>query len=177
MIRINKTNIKDFLEIIYSPVKDNRGSFLNIFRNEETVSNAIWGERKINQINISFNRKKGSIRGIHLQKKPYEEAKLISCIEGKVWDLCVDLRKSSSTYGKWHGIELSPEKHNACLIPEGCAHGFQTLVNNTRLLYIHSGYWAKQHETGIKWDDPNLKINWPIKITEISQKDKELPYF
>ena len=163
-------------EIKRIPFIDSRGSFLNIFRGDEEDFTNSWGEKSIMQINISLTNKKGSIRGLHYQRDEFNEAKIIRCISGKVWDVAVDLRKESRTYAKWHGIELSPDKNNSFLIPNGFAHGFQVLSPNTTLVYIHSKSWNPDYETGIRWDDPKLKIKWPIKITEISEKDKNLPY-
>ena len=115
------------------------------------------------------------IRGLHYQSPPYEEAKLVRCLKGKVWDVAVDLRQKSITYGCWHAVELSPELGNAIFIPEGFAHGFQVLSPNSELLYIHSNIWVKDFERGIRFDDPVLAINWPLKPTEISKRDLSLP--
>ena len=169
------TNIKGVYELNVPIIEDQRGSFINIFKENNNFFKEIWGNRKICQINISNTLKKGSIRGLHLQKDPYEEAKLIQCIEGKVWDVALDLRKDSKTFLDFFYLELSPQKNNAIIIPEGCAHGFQALEDNSKLIYIHSNHWIKDAEIGYRWNDPNLKIPWPLKASIISEKDQNFP--
>lgn len=163
-------------EIYSSKVKDPRGSFLNVFRAHDSDNKEIWSSRDIAQINISSSSRVGSIRGLHMQAFPYSEAKMIRCINGRVWDVAVDLRRDSPTFLKWHGIELSSEKSNAVLIPEGCAHGFQVLEMDSELLYIHSKEWMPEFESGVRWDDPMLSIKWPLEVTQMSDRDANLPY-
>jgi len=177
MIKINHTEIKGVYEFNYSCYEDNRGSFLNYFRSNEDCFKNTWGDRKISQINISFNKTKGSIRGMHYQDIPHEEAKIISCLDGEIWDVVLDLRPKSVTYGKWLSFNLSLTRKNAVMIPEGCAHGFQTLKDNSRIIYFHSGSYAPDYENGVRWNDENLNILWPLKVTEISAKDSNLPLF
>ena len=117
----------------------------------------------------------GTIRGLHLQAHPHSEAKLIRCLRGRVWDVAVDLRQDSDAYGKWHAVELSPEQGNALLIPEGCAHGFQVLQPGSELLYLHSGAWVPEVETGVRWDDQQLAIAWPLPPIGLSERDRSLP--
>ena len=113
---------------------------------------------------------------MHLQVGEFEEAKLVRCLEGAVFDVVVDLRRDSCTFGHWYGLELSQEKSNALIIPEGCAHGFQVLNSDSQLLYIHSERWIPENETGIRWNDPKLKINWPLPVTKVSDRDLNLPF-
>ena len=113
----------------------------------------------------------GTIRGLHLQGPPHSEAKLVRCLKGKVWDVAVDLRRDSATNGHWQAVELTPERCNALFIPEGCAHGFQVLQPGSELLYLHSGAWVPEMETGVRWDDPQLAIAWPLSPSEISDRD------
>ena len=175
-IEIIKKKIEGVLEIKNFKFKDHRGTFLNLLKKDAPVFKSFWGEREIKQINISNTKNIGTVRGMNVQSEPYKEAKLISCIKGKIWDVAIDLRKNSSTFGKWHSIELSPEKGNAIFIPEGCAHGFQVIEENSQLLYIHSEEWIQNQETGIRWDDPTLNIKWPMSPTFISEKDLSLPF-
>lgn len=154
---------------------DNRGYFLNLFRQNDNLYSEFWGNRNIEQINLSESLKVGTIRGLHFQKRPYLDAKIIRCLEGKIWDVAVDLRKESHDYKKWHSIELDANKANAFFIPEGYAHGFQVLEPNTKVLYIHSSQWVKSHESGIRWNDKILNINWPLKVRDMSERDKNLP--
>ena len=173
--RLEKTPIKGLYEIVSDYFNDERGSFLGCFKLKEPPFCDLWSYRSVRQINISSSNKIGSIRGLHYQGGAYAEAKLVRCINGRIWDVAVDLREDSETYGLWHSIELSPEKGNAFFIPEGFAHGFQVLEKNSSLLYIHSNNWEPDFEKGIIWNDDKLKINWPLKVTEISKRDQSLP--
>ena len=155
---------------------DKRGYFLNLFRQNENLYSEFWGNRNIEQINLSESLKIGTIRGLHFQKRPYLDAKIIRCLEGKIWDVAVDLRKESYDYKKWYSIELDANKANAFFIPEGYAHGFQVLEPNTKVLYIHSSKWVKSHESGIRWNDKILNITWPLKVSDMSERDKNLPF-
>jgi len=130
---------------------------------------------KLMQCNISFNHKKGTLRGIHYQLHPYAEAKLVRCTRGKVFEVLVDLRKNSDTYSQWLGIELTDD-HKMIYIPEGFGLGMQTLVDDTELFYQMSGEYAPDYARGIKWDDPKLKINWPINPSVISERDSNFEY-
>ena len=100
----------------------------------------------------------------------------MKCIKGRIWDVAVDLRKNSSTYLAWHAVEIDPETSNALVIPEGCAHGFQVLEPNSDVLYLHTGDWIPEYERGIRWNDPNLSISWPLKPTNLSDRDQKLPF-
>lgn len=158
------------------PFVDNRGAFLNAFRAEEPAFTGSWGDRGIAQVNLSRNEAVGTIRGLHLQAPPHREAKLVRCLRGRVWDVAVDLRKDSSTHGHWHAMELTPDVGNALLIPEGCAHGFQVLEPGSELLYLHSGPWVPEAETGVRWNDPKLAIAWPLPAAVMSDRDRDLPF-
>ncbi len=173
---IVKTSIRGVFEIRYEPFKDNRGSFKNIFRASDPNFLNIWKEEPIKQVNISETKLVGTIRGLHMQKHPHTESKLISCLEGEVWDVAVDLRRDSVTYGQWISCKLSDKVNNAIYIPKGCAHGFQVLKPNTKLLYLHSGNWNKDSEIGLRWNDIKLNIKWPLKVTEVSARDQNLPF-
>lgn len=175
-IKITETLINGVYELQSTAFHDNRGKFLNVFRNAEQEYKTVWGNKKIQQINISETSSVGSIRGLHLQDYPYSEYKLIRCIVGEVFDVAVDLRKDSKTFGKWISIKLNDKIDNAILIPEGCAHGFQVLKPNTKLLYVHSGHWNKESEIGYRWNDPLINIDWPLPLTEISTRDQNLPF-
>ncbi len=175
-IKILETNIKGVCEIVHSPFTDERGLFLNIFRSENTPLSSIWSNRPIEQINLSKTLNIGTIRGMHMQKEPYSEAKLITCIKGKIFDVAVDLRSNSPTFGKWCKVILSPGLNNSIFIPEGCAHGFQTMENNCELIYVHSEKWKKEVETGVNCKDKNLDILWPISKMIMSERDMNLPF-
>ena len=169
------TPIAGVLELVGQPFADHRGAFLNAFRAQEPSFAEAWGDRPISQVNISLTEVVGTVRGLHLQAPPHSEAKLVRCLRGRVWDVAVDLRPDSATYGQWHAVELSPGSTNALLIPEGCAHGFQVLEASSELLYLHSGAWVPEAETGLRFDDHQLAISWPLLPTGLSERDLALP--
>ena len=170
-----RTPIYGVFELLGKPFADNRGAFLNAFRAQEPAFAEAWGDRGIAQVNLSRTESVGTIRGLHLQAPPHSEAKLVRCLRGRVWDVAVDLRQDSASYGQWHAVELSSERANVLLIPEGCAHGFQVQEPGSELLYLHSGAWVPEAETGVRWDDPQLAIDWPFPVTEMSHRDRALP--
>jgi len=172
---LRRTPINGVFELVSQPFVDARGAFLNAFRAPDEAFMGSWGDRGITQVNLSCSEAVGTIRGLHLQAAPHTEAKLVRCLKGRVWDVAVDLRRNSDTYGQWQGVVLTPERGNALLIPEGCAHGFQVLEPGSELLYLHSGAWVADAETGVRWDDPQLAIAWPLSPNELSKRDSSLP--
>lgn len=173
---LRRSQIFGVYELWSQPFVDARGVFLNAFRAQEEAFMGSWVDRKIAQVNLSRTEAVGTVRGLHLQADPHSEAKLVRCLKGRVWDVAVDLRHDSATYGQWQAVELTPEGGNALLIPEGCAHGFQVLQPGSELLYLHSGAWVPEAETGVRWDDPQLAIAWPLAVTELSERDRSLPF-
>jgi dTDP-4-dehydrorhamnose 3,5-epimerase len=173
---VRRTPISGVFELLAQPFADHRGAFLNAFRAQELAFMSSWGDRGIAQVNLSRTEAVGTIRGLHLQADPHSEAKLVRCLRGRVWDVAVDLRHDSATYGHWHAVELTPKQSNALLIPEGCAHGFQVLEAGSELLYLHSGSWEQEAETGVRWDDPQLGIAWPLPAADLSDRDRSLPW-
>lgn len=167
--------ILDVVEIVNQPNTDSRGAFLNLYRAQGELWMHLWGARNVAQVNISQTKASGTIRGLHLQANNYSEAKLVRCLKGRVWDVVVDLRRNSLTFGLWQSVELSPVKSNALFIPEGCAHGFQVLEPSSELLYLHSGCWVPDAETGVRFDDPQLAIPWPLPPHDLSERDLALP--
>ena len=173
---LRRSSINGVFELVSEPFVDARGAFLNAFRAQEESFIGSWGDRAIAQVNLSRNQAVGNIRGVHLQAAPHSEAKLVRCLKGKVWDVAVDLRSDSPTFGDWQAVELTPEQGNALLIPEGCGHGFQVLEPGSELLYLHSRVWVPDAETGVRWDDPQLAVAWPHPATELSERDRSLPF-
>ena len=155
---------------------DARGQFRSVYKANDSNYKQAWGDRPISQVNISANKAIGQIRGLHYQSCRNSEAKLITCIRGRVWDVAVDMRDNSTTKYKWCGIELDSASGNAILIPEGFAHGFQTLESNSELLYLHSGNWIKDSEVGVRFDDPLLSIKWPLAPVGLSDRDLSFPF-
>jgi dTDP-4-dehydrorhamnose 3,5-epimerase len=154
---------------------DERGFFANSWNKKELKNKNL--NSNILECNISFNKKKGTIRGLHFQKHPYEQVKIIRCTKGKIFDVALDLRKNSNTFLQSSALELSDTNHKLHYIPEGCAHGFQTLEDNSELFYQMSQFYFPKFSSGVKWDDPKFQIKWPLKPTVVSQKDKSWSIF
>lgn len=153
------------------PLGDARGFLARLFCAEE-LAPAGWSSA-IAQINHTHTARSGTMRGMHYQKPPHAEMKLVSCLQGKIWDVAVDLRQSSPTFLHWHAEELSADNHRALLIPEGFAHGFQTLSDEVHLIYCHSKTYHPASEAGLNALDPRLGIDWPQEIVDRSQRDTE----
>lgn len=152
---------------------DSRGFLSRMFCAEE-LALAGW-TKPIAQINLTMTSNRGTVRGMHFQQPPHSEMKLVNCVRGVVLDVAVDLRADSPTYLKWHAEELSAENRRSFLIPEGFAHGFQTLTDDCELLYFHSVPYAPGAEGALNALDPALAINWPLEITEMSERDRRHP--
>ncbi len=167
------TAIHGLLEIRSIPFDDPRGSFLNAFRREQFAP--WWGERPVHQINLSRSDRVGALRGLHGQGGEAAEAKLVRCIRGRVFDVAVDVRSDSPTWGQWQALELSAAAANAWLIPEGCLHGFQVLEPGSELLYVHSAPYRPEEQRGVVWNDPGLAIPWPLAAIDLSPRDRQLP--
>jgi len=170
-----ETKLRDVFVIEIEKIEDERGFFsrtwdLNTFDKRKMDS-------KIIQCNISFNKKRGTIRGLHFQVNPYGEAKTVRCTKGKALEVIVDLRIDSNTYKQWIGIELSEDNYKMIHVPKEFALGFQTLEDNTELFYQMSQEYMPDYSRGICWNDPIIKISWPLKPTIISKKDLALPKF
>jgi dTDP-4-dehydrorhamnose 3,5-epimerase len=153
---------------------DARGFFSRLFCADELAA-AGW-TRPIAQINHSHTAQAGTVRGMHYQHPPHAEAKVVTCLRGRVWDVAVDLRAGSPTFLHWCAQELSAENGAALLIPPGCAHGFQTLSEDVELLYVHSAPYAPSADAGLNPQDPRLGIRWPLPVGTISDKDAQRPF-
>jgi dTDP-4-dehydrorhamnose 3,5-epimerase len=171
--QITKTPLTGLLELQRQKLADSRGFLSRLFCAEELA--AFGWNKPIAQINHTATIRKGTIRGMHFQHLPHCEIKLVSCLRGEVWDVAVDLRPGSPTFLHWHGACLSAENGLALLIPVGCAHGFQTLSDDVELLYCHSAAYAAGSEGGLNPRDPKLAIDWPLPVTEISERDQSHP--
>jgi len=154
-------------------LEDERGFFARSFCQNEFRAHGL--DPVVAQCNVSFNRKRGTLRGLHYQAEPHAEAKLVRCTRGAVWDVIVDVRKGSPTARKWHAVELTAENRRALYIPAGFAHGFQTLADDTEVLYQISEYYHPESARGVRWDDRTLAIRWPIKDAVISPRDRTFP--
>jgi dTDP-4-dehydrorhamnose 3,5-epimerase len=171
---ITKTKLEGVYIIDLEPRGDQRGYFTRVFAKEELIKHGI--AYNIAHINRSSTEKRGTIRGLHFQKAPKQEDKIVQCLQGSIFDVAVDLRKKSKTYGQWVGEVLSAENKRMLLVPKGFAHGFQTLEKNSSVEYLVSQYYYPEYESGLRWDDPYLNIDWPIKKAEVSEKDAKWPF-
>jgi dTDP-4-dehydrorhamnose 3,5-epimerase len=153
------------------PLGDQRGYLERLFCHEELKP--LLGEKVIRQINHTLTAKQGTIRGMHFQYPPFAEAKIVSCLRGEVFDVAVDLRRDSSTFLQWYGEVLSATNHKTLLIPEGFAHGFQTLTDDCEMLYCHTQDYHSQAEGGLNALDPNLAITWSLPVIEQSLRDQQ----
>ena len=168
------TLLKGLTVLTRKPLTDERGFFERIFCAETFAE---WGvDAPLAQINQSFTKSKGAVRGLHFQCPPHAETKIVSCLAGEIFDVAVDIRRGSPTYLQWHGEVLSGENHRSMLIPPGFAHGFQTLSDDCRLLYLHTAPHVKETESGLHAMDPDLKISWPLPAGEISDRDAAWPH-
>ncbi len=163
------TYLKGVYIIEVQPVSDNRGWFARTFCKKEFAE--IGHTKEWVQLNHSFTNKKGTVRGMHYQLPPHGEIKMVRCIAGAISDIVIDLRKDSETFLKWISVELSSINKKMIYIPEGFAHGFQTLSDNCELIYHHSDFYTPLAEQGIRFDDPLVNIKWSLPLTEISEKD------
>ncbi len=151
-------------------IADHRGFLSRFYCAEEFAEAGIT--KPIAQINQTLTRNCGAVRGLHFQRPPHAETKLVSCLQGEVWDVAVDLRRDSPTFLRWHGEILSAANRNSFLIPEGFAHGFQTLSEECELIYLHTAAYQPESEGALNIADPKLGIAWLIPITEISARDR-----
>jgi dTDP-4-dehydrorhamnose 3,5-epimerase len=169
----HKTELAGLVLIEPAAASDSRGYFLRTFCAESFAANSlntVW-----TQTNLSYTARRGTLRGLHFQRDPASEIKLIQCLSGHILDVIVDLRKGSSTYGKWLSFELSEENHRILYVPGGFAHGFQCLEDNCRVSYMMSEPYVPELAAGVRWNDPDLAITWAIPDPHVSQRDTELP--
>lgn len=156
------------------PITDHRGFFCRFFCAEEFQIVGLL--KPVVQINHTYTVKKGAVRGLHFQYPPHAEWKIVSCLRGEVFDVAVDIRKGSPTFLQWHGEILSAENRRSLLIPEGFAHGFQTLTEDCELIYLHSAPYCSQAEGALHVNDPRIGVVWPIPVTDISDRDRGHPF-
>ena len=158
-MRFTRTDIDGVVVIDLEPFADERGAFARIWCEEELRAEGLTAH--LSQCSISQNPRAGTLRGMHYQRAPHEEAKLVRCTRGAIYDVALDLREGSATWGRWHGVELSAGNGRGLFVPEGCAHGFQTLVPDTDVLYLISHPYTPAASAGVRWDDPAFGIEWP----------------
>jgi len=171
-----QTKLKGSYVIETEPKFDERGSFSRIFCKNEFL-NPRGIDFTVVQCNAAHNRKKATLRGMHYQANPFQEAKLIKCIKGAIYDVAVDLRPNSPTFCQWFSLELNSDNHKMLYIPKDFAHGYLTLKDDTEVLYFVSEFYHPESEKGSRWNDPAFGITWPLKPKMISDKDMKFPDF
>jgi dTDP-4-dehydrorhamnose 3,5-epimerase len=169
-----ETKLKGAFVIRIKKIEDERGFFARAMCKNEFEAHGL--NSQFVQANLAASRNKGTLRGMHYQVAPHQEAKLVRCTKGAIYDVIIDLRPDSTTYGEWFGIELSMADHKMIYVPENFAHGYQTLKNDTEVYYLVSAFYSPTHEKGLRWNDPTFGIKWPeIKKIVISEKDQNWP--
>ena len=174
-MKFSQTDLPGVFLIEPEMLADDRGSFARSFCVDEFKAAGI--DFDIVQANISFNKFSGTVRGMHFQAPPHAEAKVVRCTSGAMYDVVVDLRPESGTYGKWTAAELNADNRAALFIPEGCAHGFQTLVDNTEVDHLMSERYVPEAASGVRFDDPAFGIEWPLPVASVSDRDRSWPDF
>lgn len=154
-------------------MEDERGFFARTFCREEFLAHGLNPD--LVQCSISFNRRRGTVRGMHYQAKPHEETKVVRCAQGAIYDVLADIRRDSPSFGQWCSVTLTAENHHAVYIPQGVAHGFQTLRDDTEVFYQMSEFYQPMFSTGFCWNDPMFDIVWPEPISLISNRDMSYP--
>ena len=157
-----------------APHEDMRGLFVRLYCKNTLQAHVQMPE--ISQISYSITNQQGAVRGMHFQKAPYQEVKMVRCLRGKAWDVAVDIREGSATRYKWHAEELSAQNNKMMILSEGFAHGFQALEPNTELLYFITTPYNPEAEAGLNPLDPALEIPWPLEVTNLSKRDQQQPY-
>lgn len=165
----NVVSLSDLWVVQRKVLEDDRGFLSRFYCAGEFAAAGM--DKPVAQINHTLTRKKGAVRGLHFQYSPYAETKLVSCLKGEIWDVAVDLRRDSPTFLQWHAEVLSAENRKSLLIPEGFAHGFQALSDECELIYLHTAVYHKDSEGALNVSDPRLAIDWPLPISEISDRD------
>lgn len=170
-----ETKLKGAFIIELEKIQDERGFFARTWCQSEFEAQQL--NSRLVQCNVSFNKNKGTLRGMHYQDAPHEEAKLVRCTMGAIYDVIIDLRPGSSTFKQWLAVDLTAENRRMLYIPEGFAHGFQTLIESTEVFYQMSELYTPQFARGVRWDDTAFNIRWPLAEKIISARDQQYPNF
>jgi dTDP-4-dehydrorhamnose 3,5-epimerase len=174
-MQFHHTRLNGVFEISLDRLMDERGFFARSWCQEEFRNKGL--NPNLAQCNISFNIYKGTLRGMHYQAPPFPEAKLVRCTKGAIYDVVVDLRPGSPTFTEWIGVRLSAADRNMVYVPEGCAHGFLTLEDETEIFYQMSEFFHPESTRGVRWNDPQFKIEWPGEVNVMSERDRSYPDF
>ena len=172
-MRFSETPLAGAYVIEPERLVDDRGFFARSWCRREF--DALGLDGGLVQANLGFNHKRGTLRGMHYQVAPHQEAKLVGCTRGAIWDVIVDLRADSPTHCKWIGVELTQDNHKMLYVPAGCAHGYQTLADDSELTYQTTAFYAPDAARGVRFDDPAFAIAWPLEVRMISERDRSWP--
>jgi dTDP-4-dehydrorhamnose 3,5-epimerase len=174
-MKFTPTEIADVFVVELEKREDDRGFFARGFCQREFEEHGMISQ--VVQANISYNKYKGTLRGMHYQVSPCEETKFLRCTKGSVYDVIIDMRPESPTFKKWFGVELTDKNYKMLYVPRNFAHGFQTLEDETEVMYLVSEFYAPDTERGVRFDDPAINIQWPLEVAQISEKDAAWPNF
>jgi len=174
-MEFTETPLKGAYVVRLRKIEDDRGYFSRAWCSDEFHQQGL--NPAMVQLNVGFNHRRGTVRGMHYQLSPHAEAKFIRCTRGAIYDVIIDLRERSPTFGRWHGLELAPENGLMLYAPEGFAHGYQTLQNDTEMYYLTSAHYAPAAARGVRHDDPTFGIRWPLPVSSISVADQQWPDF
>jgi dTDP-4-dehydrorhamnose 3,5-epimerase len=172
-MKFTPTNVAGAWVLGLEPIRDDRGFFGRLWCEREMAAQGLV--TNIRQTNVGFSAQRGTLRGLHYQRAPHAEVKILRCTRGAVFDVVVDLRTDSPSYRQWHGLELRPDNHCALYVPEGCATGYLTLEDDSEIYYHTSEFYAPEAATGVRWNDPAFGISWPSKPQLMSPQDSDWP--
>jgi dTDP-4-dehydrorhamnose 3,5-epimerase len=172
-MKFSETKVKGAYLVELDRREDHRGFFARSWCAREFEAQGL--NPRVVQINVGFTAKRAGLRGLHYQLPPHAEAKTVRCTHGRVFDVVLDLRPDSPSHKQWEAFELSAENHKMLYIPEGCAHGYQTMTDNAEIEYLTSAFYASGAATGVRFDDPAFNINWPLPLGSISDADRSWP--
>jgi dTDP-4-dehydrorhamnose 3,5-epimerase len=176
LVIFTETSLEGVFLVEVEPIVDGRGSFARTFSADEFAARGL--DARVTQCSVSHNERAGTLRGLHYQVEPHAEAKLVRCTRGAIFDVAVDLRRGSPTYCRWYAVELTPTNGRMLYVPVGCAHGFQSVVDDSEVSYQISAAYSPEHARGVRWDDPVFGIEWPhAPERTISERDRSYPDF
>lgn len=172
-MRFEKTTIAGLLTVAFEPHADGRGTFTRTYDREAFREAGCETDFTVHA--VATNKRRGTVRGMHYQVRPYSESKVVRCTRGMIWDVIVDMRRSSNTFGIWQAFMLDHAVPSALYVPEGLAHGYATLTDDADVSYLLSSTYSPEHAAGCRWDDPTLAISWPVTDPQVSERDRALP--
>lgn len=172
-MNFTETEVAGAYLIDLEPRGDDRGFFARMFCQDEYVKAGL--DPAIVQMNVSMTRRAGTVRGLHYQREPAADNKVVRCLAGSIYDVCIDLRPASATFLRFTSAELSVDNRRMLYLPEGCAHGFQALTDGAEIMYSTNRRYSPEYATGVRFDDPRFAIEWPLEVTDISAADRQWP--